>query len=182
MKATWLEINDTRFGNSRDIFLLPDNSSSATWKILMGSIKYWWKTILILIHKNHIKISTSKTGTKTNAIPTKRTSLTLTLRNWFVDLTQIHKIHVLLPSFLGFFDHSRYVWTEPVQLYKLMFYSSLIRDKSANLKTVVSRKQSTSNLPKNDFPKNFLPQTYVCILRLTLLPYYWRFIDSWGFS
>ena len=40
-----------------------------------------------MIHKNDIKMSASKTGTKTNAIPTKRTQLTLTLSNWFVDLT-----------------------------------------------------------------------------------------------
>ena len=119
-------------------------------------------------------MSASKTGTKTNAIPTKRTQLTLTLSNWFVDLTQIHKMHVLLPSFLRSFDHSRHVQTEPVQLYKLMFYSSLIRqkDKSQN---GCFKKTKHVKFPEKRFPERFLTphlrvhiQTHPFALLLTL--------------
>ena len=73
--------------------------------------------------------------------------------------------------------------------------SSVIRQKRANLKTGVSRKQSTPKFPKN---KHFLPHTYVCVsggkkclffgnfgvlcfletpvLRFALLPYSRRYV------
>ena len=97
-----------------------------------------------------------------NKVTVGRSKLMIMTRNIFNDLIQQG----------GACSYNKLLWPMLVQIFcsksffldvVVLSLNSLIISKRANLKTVVSRKQSTPNFPKNE---HFLPpdtHTYVCV-------------------